>query len=134
MNPRINEYFDEIEAQLVASAVVASFDVIRREVTSTEGKIRLRAQLTNGALLELFEYCVERERQIHLRKYRLHWQDASGRLVQRWDNAKHHPDLPNAPHHTHDADGSVSPVVVPPDALEMLEQVERRIAEIAELC
>jgi len=34
-------------------------------------------------------------------KYRYHWQKTSGKLIQRWDNANHHPELDTHPHHTH---------------------------------
>ncbi len=36
MNPAINEHFDNIEARLVASPVVATFSVLRREVRDSE--------------------------------------------------------------------------------------------------
>jgi hypothetical protein len=41
------------------------------------------------------------------RKYSFHWQDSSGKLITRWDNAPHFPKLPNFPHHKHLADLSV---------------------------
>jgi len=126
MNPRINEHFDNVEARLVTSPVVAAFDVIRREVTSVDGKMRVRVTLTDGGLLELFEYWLEEEGQLHLRKYRFHWQDADGTLIQRWDNVKHYPDLPHAPHHTHLADGSVQAIAAPLDALAVIDEVERK--------
>jgi hypothetical protein len=65
MNQLIHDYFDAIETRLIASPIVAVFDVIRREVTSTDGKIRIRATLTDGVLLELFEYVVEDQGQLH---------------------------------------------------------------------
>jgi hypothetical protein len=60
MNRLIHDYFDAIEARLIASPIVATCDVIRREVTPTDGKIRIRATLTDGGLLELFEYVVDK--------------------------------------------------------------------------
>ncbi|MEA1899197.1 MAG: DUF6516 family protein, partial [Thermodesulfobacteriota bacterium] len=44
-------------------------------------------------------------------KYSFHWQNAQGRLRQRWDNAPHYPDLPNAPHHVHGENDSVQEVM-----------------------
>ena len=35
------------------------------------------------------------------RKYFYHWQDKSGSLLSRWDNAPHHSDLISFPHHRH---------------------------------
>jgi len=35
-------------------------------------------------------------------KYRHHWQDKSGKIKKRWDNAPHHPELDSFPDHIHD--------------------------------
>jgi hypothetical protein len=43
------------------------------------------------------------------RKYAYHWQSENGRLLRRWDNAPHWPDLPGAPHHCHSASNIVEP-------------------------
>jgi hypothetical protein len=34
--------------------------------------------------------------------YKFHWQDSQGRLIKRWDNAPHHPEVEGFPHHLHD--------------------------------
>ncbi len=101
MNSLIVSYFYEIELRLIESPVVASYEQVRREVTLTRGKLRVRATLVDGSLLELFEYVAEEKERIVLRKYSFHWQDARGELICRWDNVKHYPELPNAPHHLH---------------------------------
>jgi len=35
------------------------------------------------------------------RKYSFHWVDAGGKLLCRWDNAPHWPDVETFPHHKH---------------------------------
>lgn len=35
------------------------------------------------------------------RKYSYHWQDNSGKLITRWDNSPHHPQVHTFPHHKH---------------------------------
>ena len=35
------------------------------------------------------------------RKYSYHWQDKSGHLLSRWDNAPHHREILSYPHHRH---------------------------------
>jgi hypothetical protein len=127
MNQLIHDYFDAIETRLIASPIVAVFDVIRREVTSTDGKIRIRATLTDGGLLELFEYVVEDQGQLNTQKYSFHWQNAKEELIHRWDNVNHYPDLPNAPHHMHQADGSVQPVPDVPGTMSILDRVENML-------
>jgi len=127
MNVQISDHFDAIESRLIASPAVVEFNILIQEIMPDDGKIRIRATLVDGGLLELFEYVVQVGEGLELRKYRFHWQNAGGKLLRRWDNAPHYPDLPNAPHHVHLADGSVEPVSRPPDALSMIEVVETRL-------
>jgi len=48
MSRLIHDYFDAIEARFIASPIVVAFDVIQREVTPADGKIRIRAKLADG--------------------------------------------------------------------------------------
>jgi len=59
MNPIIASYFDEIEMRLIESPVVASYKQVRREITPTDDKLRIRATLIDGGLFQLFEYVAE---------------------------------------------------------------------------
>jgi len=127
MNPTIASYFDEIEMRLTENPVVASYKQVRREITPTDGKLRIRATLTDGGLFELFEYVTEEEGQIGLQKYSFHWQEANGELVCRWDNVKHHMSLPNAPHHLHTKEGPPQPVFGVPNAMTILATIAERV-------
>jgi hypothetical protein len=127
MNPIIADYFDEIEMRLIESPVIASYEQVRREITPTDGKLRIRATLIDGGLLELFEYVTEERGGINLVKYSFHWQDADGKLICRWDDVKHHMDLPNAPHHLHTGEAPPQPVFDVPNALTILARIEEEI-------
>jgi len=104
MNTEIVRYFDDVEARLIASPAIASYQVLKREVALSDGKLRIKASLSDGGTAGLFEYVTEASGQITTQKYSFHWQDAQGKLVSRWDNAPHQRELPNAPHHLHTAD------------------------------
>jgi len=127
MSCTISRHFDELEAQLILSPVVRAFQVLRREITSVDGKIRVRAALVDRGLLEFFEYVHEDKGQVHLRKYSFHWQDSNGSLIRRWDNAPHYPQLPGAPYHLHREDGSVEPATTP-TLDQVLEEISRYLA------
>jgi len=125
MNLLIENRFDQLEEKLLESAMVKSYKVLRREVSLRSGQCRIRAELRDGGLLEMFEYVqVTSKGEIITRKYRYHWQDAEGRIMRRWDNAAHYSDLPYAPHHVHLPDGFVEGVAEPPDGLQVLTQIE----------
>ena len=129
MNPIIASYFDEIEMRLIGSPVVVSYKQARREIMLTDGKLRIRATLIDGGLFEFFEYVAEEKGRIDLRKYSFHWQDADGELIRRWDNVKHHMDLPKAPHHRHVKDAPPQPVFDVPNATTILTLIEERVLE-----
>ncbi|MGH8056762.1 MAG: toxin-antitoxin system TumE family protein [Candidatus Entotheonellia bacterium] len=101
MTPKIEDYFDGVERLFLLSPVVLSFDVKEREERLQEGFIRVRAVLSNGDLIEAFEFVAARPDAIQTLTYRIHWQSGNGRLKRRWDNAPHHAEVPTFPHHVH---------------------------------
>jgi len=127
MNPIIAQRFDAIETRLIQSPVVISYKVLGREIALTDGKLRVKAALSNDGVVELFEYVAESGGHIHLLKYSFHWQTAQGKLEWRWDNAPHYPSLPNAPHHIHNASGTVQGAVEAPDMLFVIREIERAL-------
>ena len=127
MNTLIAQHFDEIEAKLIACPAIISYRVLRREVSSADGKLRIKATSNDGGMVELFEYVGEASGRVHLLKYGFHWQDSHGHLQRRWDNAPHYPALPNAPHHIHDADGSVRAIADTPDIFSFIQEIENAI-------
>ena len=107
MNSVIRQYFDTVEARLIESPVIVSYQILRKEIAPSDGKFRIKATLTDGGMIELFEYVAESKKHIHLLKYSFHWQDAQGEMIQRWDNAPHYHNLLNSPHHIHYENGEV---------------------------
>jgi hypothetical protein len=124
VNPIIIERFDLVEQRLIQSPVVIAYEIIRREVAPSDGKLRVKVAFIDESVAELFEYVTALEADLKLSKYSFHWQDRQGDLKCRWDNSPHHPELPNAPHHRHYADQSVSGVSRVPDIFTVLEEIE----------
>ncbi|MBI3360033.1 MAG: hypothetical protein HY023_02880 [Chloroflexi bacterium] len=121
--------FDEHEHLLLASPAVARFVVVKRRALEREGYIRVRAELIGGGLLEFSEFWDgAAEGEIDLREYTYHWQDAIGQLVRRWDTAKHHPDLPHAPHHIHLADGTTVDNPWPATLQSVIKEIEEQVS------
>ncbi|GIL14831.1 MAG: hypothetical protein BroJett039_00040 [Chloroflexota bacterium] len=118
MNLLITSYFDEIEARFIASPVVISYQILRREVTDTDGIVRLKADLSDSSQGEFFENVIETNSEIKIRKYSFHWQDNEGKLIKRWDNAAHHKEFSDR-HHLHLADGTVSEISNPLNTIKL---------------
>ena len=97
------EYLETIKARLLSDPIVAIFQVIRERGTTTDGYIRARITLSDNSLLEFSEYFQQTpEGNIQIVTYSYHWADESNRLIRRWDDTPHHPNLPGFPHHLHD--------------------------------
>ena len=59
--------------------------------------------MANGDFLEIAEFFIlEEDNTITVENYKFHWQGPQGRLIKRWDNAPHHPEVQGSPHHLHD--------------------------------
>ena len=127
MNENIRRYFDAIEVRLIESPAVASYQVIRKDIAMVDGKMRIKAVLSNDETFDFFIYIVESNRQLILEKYSFHWQDKEGCLLIRMDNAPHFPDLPNAPHHVHKGKDVVEALLETPELLSFLDEIEKSI-------
>jgi hypothetical protein len=113
----IEEYLRRLDELLSTSPAVADIEVVRRSVRDTELEktlhYRYRVGLADGGLVEMTERVMEAQGTLRVTTYRHHWQGPSGRLVQRWDNAPHHPEIETFPHHLHD--GAEDRVVTHPE-------------------
>ena len=131
MTAQIAEYFDRIERQLLLSPVVLALQGREREERLQEGFMRLRATLSNGDLLEAFEFVALAPAGVQTLTYRIHWQRDDGRLRRRWDNAPHHQEIATFPHRVHrDVAENVAPSE-PMTILQALACVERTLPEEA---
>jgi hypothetical protein len=96
------DYLAYIKALVIANPQVLRCVVLREEAQGGSGLVRLRVTWRDGSLLELFERFQVAAGSLQVTKYRFHWQEASGQLRKRWDNAAHHPEVPTHPNHLHD--------------------------------
>ncbi|WP_069471008.1 toxin-antitoxin system TumE family protein [Candidatus Marithrix sp. Canyon 246] len=125
MNLIITQHFDAVEVRIIQSPIIVSYEVVRREISPVDGKLRIKMALTDGGLAEFVAYVSDVGGKISLLKYSFHWQNSKGKLKQRWDNAAHHPQLPNYPHHVHKEDGAVLAIMTVPDIFYFIEQIEQ---------
>ena len=107
----INKYLSELDTFISTDRTILDVDVVRRDIRETgmekTALYRYRLKLNDNSLVELTERLVEEKGQLRVTKYRFHWQDRSGKLIKRWDNAPHHPEIDSFPHHLHDGSESV---------------------------
>lgn len=96
------DYLAYVKSLIVLCDQVVSWHIVREEAQGDRGLWRYRLQFRDGSLLEMFEFFVLESATVKVMKYSFHWQDADGKLLKRWDNAPHHPEISTYPHHLHD--------------------------------
>lgn len=81
----------------LCSDIMRTYEVVQYEVAGLHARLKLKIVLVNGTELYVRDTLLEGQQ----RKYALHWQDDAGRLMARWDNAAHWPEIETYPHHKH---------------------------------
>ena len=120
---KARDYYLSLQNAIHAAPHVLRSDVQFEEIDVNECYVRGVLTLIGGFELHIAEYVVT-EPVLTRPKYRYHLQTFGGKLVSRWDNAPHHPDVSTFPDHRHDDHGGVhlaSPMNVP-DVLDAVLQ------------
>lgn len=126
----IHEYLEECILLLTVSPIVEHFQVVKRREIETDGYLRVRVMLADKGLLEISLYCQLIEDVVRLIGYRFHWQDKEGKLIRRWDNAKHHHELKTFPHHLHLGEDENVKESVGIDLCEVLRVLESEMRKV----
>ena len=102
----IERYMNDLDVLISASPSIVDIDIIRRDIRDTglekTALFRYRLKLIDESLIEITERILEETGGLTTSKYRYHWQTGSGKLIKRWDNAPHHPEIDTFPDHLHD--------------------------------
>jgi hypothetical protein len=80
--------------------IIRTYDIVQYEVVGLHSRLKLKIVFANGTELHVRDILLDGQQ----RKYAFHWQDGSGRLIARWDNAAHWPQIATSPHHKHVGD------------------------------
>lgn len=107
---KIAEYFEAIKERLFVAPFVTGFKVLKQVDRSRNGYFRAQAEFLDESQLEFSEFVEETaNEEIELVTYSHHWSDKNNRLIRRWDNTPHFPNLKNFPHHVHTGGDEVIP-------------------------
>jgi hypothetical protein len=124
VNKILETRFQSHQNLLIESASVISFKILALKVSEYDGRVRIRAKLRDGGLLEFAEYIeLNHDGKMIDYVYSFHWQNAQNQLVQRWDNVAHYPQLPFAPHPIHQSNGTVEGNPEAPTLASVLKNV-----------
>jgi hypothetical protein len=79
--------------------IVSRFNILSYTEWESGFYYKIEIEIINKTLLFAKEYS-----DINERNYSFHWQEESGKLIIRWDNAPHHKSLKRFPFHKHVAE------------------------------
>ncbi len=116
----IGDYFEFLKKVANKNTEVVNFRLIREVIGVKKGFIRFIIELRDGSELHVFEYV---DSYLHKIDYSYHWQDKEKRLITRWDNAPHHPEIKTFPHHVHEEE-EIKPSQEP-TFVEILKKLEK---------
>lgn len=97
------EYYASVQKTILAAAHVIQSDVSFDEISEEECYIRGVLTIAGDYQLHIAEYVVTEPKLMRL-KYRFHLQTSKGKMIARWDNAPHHPEVKTHPDHLHVGD------------------------------
>lgn len=98
-------YAAAIEAALQRCAAVVTHSLHTVELSPNTGYVEGEAFLVDGSRLIFFDFLRRSGSSPEREKYRYHYMDLHNRLIFRYDNAPHHPEVATFPHHKHTATG-----------------------------
>ena len=122
----LNRVYDMLHSR--RDLEIAAFSIVRfptEQSVVMEGRLRF----WDGSLLRFYESVVERGLSLIKSEYVYHYQSDGDRLIFRYDNAPHHPEISSHPHHKHLGDQSGEQIVAaqPPGLPEVLREIESHL-------
>ena len=102
------------------------FERYEEEILTPERvNIRIRVRFLNGYILEWNEAMIVVKGHINHLSYRYHFQDRNNKLIFRYDNTPHFPQLESFPNHKHLPDDVIASNR--PSAIEVLEEINKSL-------
>jgi uncharacterized protein DUF6516 len=97
------EYYASVQKVILAAPHVIQTDISFDEISEEECYIREVLTLNGGYELHIAENVVT-EPEFNRLKYHFHLQTSGDKMIARWDNAPHHPEVKTHPDHLHVGD------------------------------
>jgi hypothetical protein len=118
----IEDYFEFLKKVANKNPSVKNLRLVKEFIGVNRGFIRFVVELRDYSELHVFEYV---DSSLHRIDYAYHWQNKEKRLITRWDNAPHHPEIETFPNHVHEGD-DIKPSDVP-TFVEVLKKIGERM-------
>lgn len=121
----LKSYLQRLYNTILSRGYVEIRVLIVDDQSGRQGTIEGQLQFFDGSLLDFDEALIVRGNRVVKLRYAYHYQEASGNLIFRYDNAPHYPAIPTYPHHKH-VGATVEPAQIP-DLGDVLREIEQMI-------
>jgi hypothetical protein len=103
-----SNYLEAVKNLFLADPRITAYKILREYAEDEKSYIRARLTLADETFLEISEMItLDANHEIVIHRYSYHWATRDGKLLRRWDNSTHHPQLKNFPHHIHNGQNEV---------------------------
>lgn len=126
---KIETYFNKIRNVVDSCAYIRLKDITFDKRGTHEGFIRAELSFSDGSTLHLREFIDTETAPPERLMYTYHYTGASGNLIFRYDNTRHHGKLglPTYPHHKHDGSETNVTASDAPGLAGILREIEMKI-------
>ena len=118
---QIGSYFGHLRKIITTSAFVTDWICEEDARTTTTGFFKARITFVDDSQLEFREHINISSRSIERYTYSFHYHK-NQKLIFRFDNTPHHPEVPSFPHHKHIATSIIQSN--PPSLQDVLREIE----------
>ncbi|MCD6484108.1 MAG: hypothetical protein J7L47_03240 [Candidatus Odinarchaeota archaeon] len=98
---QIKDYFSQHHKHIVTSKIVESYDVKYDARSTSLGVIKGKIYLIGGLVIDFAEFIKIEGHTVVKLKYRYAILSKKRKIIIRWDNSPHFPNLKTFPHHVH---------------------------------
>lgn len=125
----IVDYFERIQNQIKGLSK-AEIERYEEQILSEErGNLRIRVRFSDNSLLEISEAIILKKGRIEWLSYRYHYQSSDGKVIFRYDNTPHHPEVATHPEHKHVREEVVD--AKHPEIEKVLKEIEEHLKLIS---
>lgn len=115
----LDNYFKKID-EILKHELIRAVECQKEKRAHDIGLIQGKTIFNDQSELHFMEYIVAKE-WLEIRTYAYHYQDSLKKLIFRYDNRPHHPEISSFPHHKHLVDAIVA--CNPPSLQWILDEI-----------
>ena len=120
----VNKYFEKVERVISGFYdIITDQTIKKKEYNDKQGLISGKIEFTDESDLAFLE--LKNMEEAEKMKYKYHYMDDNKKMIFRYDNAKHHPELETYPHHKHIPDDIIESQE--PELIDILTEIQDEI-------